>query len=154
MTVKTAPPASPLATPMRPPSRVTMVAAMARPSPVPPPGALLARQKRSKTRGRVVGRDARSLVGYLEHGTARITAHAHDDAAAMRAVAHRVVEQDGDELTNTKGVRLDHHRLGVDLDPDVAVSGRHRHGGRGVGRRIAELDRLQVEVQRSRVGTR
>ena len=69
-------------------------------------------------------------------------------------MAHGVVHQDGHELAQPERVAHDHHRLRVDLDVDAPGARRGHHRGGRVGGDVAQLDRLERQVERARVGAR
>ena len=89
---------------MRPPWRSTIQAAMARPRPAPPSGASLARQKRSKTRGKSSAPDARTVVVDGQRGPAGGGRHADRDVPIGRSVLDSVVDQDRAQLSQPQRI--------------------------------------------------
>ena len=68
--------------------------------------------------GRVGFGDAGALVEDLDHDAAVVAAGAHLDGAAARGVAHRVLEQVGDDLVHALGVAVGGEVAGLDVHRD------------------------------------
>ena len=122
------------------------------PRPVPPDGAPLARQNRSKTWGMSSGFTPRPVVLDVEQRGVAVAPDGDADVTAGRAVADRVVDEDEHELAEPRGVALDHRRLRVDLDADILRAGRLGERRGGVGGNVAEIERQPVERDGAGVG--
>ena len=137
---------------MRPPCRSTIQAAMARPRPVPPPGAPGRPVEPLEQVGQVLRPDPRTVVLDHERCAIRLGTDRDTDAPVGRAVPDRVVDEDHHELPEPGRVAGHDGGLRIHDDPDAPVRGRLAHRGRAVGGDVAEVDRHVLERDRARIG--
>ena len=121
---------------------------------MPPPGAPGARQNRSKTCGRSSGRMPGPWSSTVERAPSSVAPHPTRTVAAARAVADGVVDQDRDHLAQARAGRRPPSPARVDLHAHPPAAAGTAIARRGLRRDVAQLDRLERQVQRPRVGAR
>ena len=124
---------------------------MARPRPVPPGRASGARQNRSKTCWRSVGRDPRPVVVDHQDRFPALGPDGHRHHSPDRTVADRIVDEDRHELAQPGRIADDLDGTGVERDPDLRPGRQPGQAGGRIGRHVGQVDGLAGQLDRARV---